>query len=182
MEHTPERWRPVKGFEDSYEVSSHGMIRSLPRVVARSNGKPLRVKGQLLKTNPNSRGYPRVSLCAGPTRATWAAVHRLVAAAFLGQCADGMTVNHIDGDKTNNRVDNLEYVTAQDNIRHARDTGLLDVRGVNNPRTKLTEDEVKEIRRMYSAGARQVDLAEQFNIHQTNVSRIVLRKSFPLVT
>lgn len=182
-----EEWRPIAGHEGAYEVSSFGRVRSLPRVALRRDGKPLTVRGQILQTSPGSRGYPRVTLNLDGV-GTWRAVHSLVARAFLpppkramGSRGLDYNVNHIDGSKTNNRVSNLEYITARANISHARATGLLDVRGVNNPRTRLTESDVREIRRLYGKGARQVDLAEQFCIDQTSVSRIILRKSFPEV-
>ena len=68
--------------------------------------------------------YAKVSLSFGKRRES-RYVHRLVAESFLGRCPPGMVVNHIDGDKTNNRCANLEYVTQRENVGHASDTGLF---------------------------------------------------------
>lgn len=179
-----EEWRPIEGFEGCYEVSSEGRVRSLSRTIIRRDGKPLTLHGMVLDAKPNSRGYPRVTLSAQGHPA-WRTVHSLVAAAFLplppgpiGSGIDEYTVNHKDGDKTNNRVINLEYVTGANNVLHAREAGLLDVRGSKNGRAKVTPELVREIRGLYAQGARQVDLAEMFGIDQTNISRIVRRASW----
>lgn len=99
-----EKWLPVRSFEASYEVSDCGGVRSL------RTGKPL---AQRLWNS----GYRGVQLWAG-NKAYSRSVHRLMAEAFLA-IAPGMQVNHIDGDKENNRIDNLEAVTPSENLKHA---------------------------------------------------------------
>src|SRR5262249_61995747 len=81
-------------------------------------------------------------------------VHRLVAAAFIKPIPDGMEVNHKDGDKSNNDVENLEIVTSEENLRHARETGLMPSGGERSAVAKLTEEEVGEIRRSEDRGER----------------------------
>jgi hypothetical protein len=145
----------------------------------RKDGKPLSVPGRVLKTLPDGRGYPRTTVCwNGRTR--WAHVHTLVAEAFLGippgamGNGDGWTVNHINGRKTDNRVENLEYLTSRENIAHARRVGLRDDRGAGNGNAKLTDDQVHEIRNRYKRGiTRQVDLASEYGVDQGTISRIV---------
>lgn len=97
-----EIWKDIPGFAP-YQASNLGRIRN-----ART--------GRTLSTSPNNRNYllTTVSVDGAPCRAL---VHRLVAAAFLGQ--SDLQVNHLDGDKGNNRIDNLEYCTVQENINHA---------------------------------------------------------------
>lgn len=170
-----EVWVPVAGHEDAYEVSSHGRVRSSSRSVLRRDGKQLRIKGRMLRPTAGNRGYLRVGLGGQVVP-----VHSIVARAFLGPpperlgTGDFFTVNHINGDKTNNRAENLEYVTSRDNIRHARDLGLLDVRGVGNGRCKLTNEQVREIRLRYQRGVtRQVDLAAEYGVDQGTISRVV---------
>lgn len=175
----PEQWLPVKDFEGAYEVSSKGRVRSLSRVMTRRDGKRLTINGRILDASPNGRGYPRVTLnCNG--RCRWTHVHSLVAEAFLGPppgdkgTGDGYTVNHINGCKTDNRAANLEYVTSRENIAHARRTGLLKSRGADNSRAKLSDEQVHEIRRRYRRGVtRQVDLAGEYGVDQSTISRIV---------
>lgn len=109
-----EQWRPVVGHEDSYEVSSHGRMRSLDRVYADSRGWMYHRRGKLL--NPGLSGtkgkqYRHVSLTMGARQK----VHAIVAAAFIGPRPPGMQVCHIDGDRFNNQADNLRYGTPSEN-------------------------------------------------------------------
>lgn len=110
-------WRPVVGYESTYEVSNTGVVRSLDR----RDGRGAWIRGRVLKTCPNFGGYPHVKLALNGT-ARGAAVHVLVAAAFLGPRPDGLQVHHRDGDRTNPNIDNLEYGTtaknALDSVRH----------------------------------------------------------------
>ena len=186
MNQSNEIWKPVpvEPFQDAYEVSSHGRVRSLSRTVQRKDGKPLRMKGRRLATNPNTRGYPRVTLNKNG-HSEWFAVHSLVALAFLpkppraiSSFRDGFVVNHKDGDKLNNHVSNLEYIASTANIYHARATGQLSVKGVLNNKAKLDDSDIRAIRQSYASGATQADLAGQYNVFQTTISRIVRRESW----
>ena len=102
-----------------------------------------------LKPGVNKKGYLTVCLENKRTRA----IHRLVAETFIPNPENKPQVNHIDGNKQNNNVDNLEWCTNSENIRHAFDNNLIDTNkisqamsGTNNHRAKLTEQEVREIR------------------------------------
>ncbi len=117
-----ETWKPVVDYETRYEVSDLGRVR---------NSRTLKV----LRPGRQSRGYLTVLLYNGEKPAKSFTVHRLVAGAFIGDPGDRQ-VNHIDGIKTNNRLENLEYVTGQENVQHALKNGLVTIR------TKLTADDV----------------------------------------
>lgn len=186
MDQSTEIWKPVpvEGMEDAYEVSSHGRVRSLDRVAIRQDGKPLTVKGRMLKTTPGGRGYPRVTLNKDG-RHKWSHVHSLVARAFLpkpprriSSFRKGFVVNHKDGDKLNNHAANLEYVASTANIYHARATGKLSAKGVKNNKAKLDDEDVRTIRDHYSRGRTQVSLAEEFGVNQTTISLIVRREGW----
>ena len=117
-----------------YQVSSDGDVRAHPD--ARIGGM---VPGRVLFQSKDDRGYPQVQLWMDSAALT-VKVHRMVAEAFLGSREAGMTINHIDGDKTNNFVGNLEYVTNRENIRHAH--RVIDGRAsvtVNGQRMSLCE-------------------------------------------
>ena len=105
LEQAPVAWRPVVGFEGLYEVSSKGDIRNLKTNV-------------VLAKNKMGAGYIKADLWKLGTR-TQTSAHRVVAEAFLGS-ADGLEVNHINGDKADNRVSNLEIVTKNENESHSR--------------------------------------------------------------
>ena len=177
-------FRPIPSTNGHYEASADGIIRSVDRVVLRSDGKPLRVIGRVLRTTVSNRGYERTSIVTDG-KARRAGVHQLVAEAWLpkpprkiGSHRGKFVVNHKDGNKLNNHVSNLEYIASTANIFHARAHGLLSAKGEKNPHARLTEEQVVEIRNLYSEGWTQVRLAERFGIDQTSVSRIVLRKSW----
>jgi HNH endonuclease/NUMOD4 motif len=111
-----EIWKQVPGYEGSYEISSLSRPRSLKTYHGRTFGHILRV-------SPMAGGYLKVTLSKNAKLRTWA-IHILVARAFLGPPPEGKEVNHIDGNKLNNRADNLEYVTRKKNVEHAVAHGL----------------------------------------------------------
>lgn len=136
-----EEWREIPGLEGTgYEVSNLGRVRSIVLMVG----------------SKDRRGYPtaslrRVSDAFGERNGSAWNVHVLVARAFLGRRPAGLEVNHKDGCLTNNRADNLEYVTHLENCRHAHRLGLIDYskigrKGEANSHAKLTEKAVRFIR------------------------------------
>ena len=171
-----ERWVDVYGFEDCYQVSSLGRIRSKDRMV--NHYRPCLHKGRLLKQHLNNNGYCVVRLyrCDGfkPTRS----VHRVVLDSFIGVKPEGMGCNHIDGLKTNNSITNLEWVTSSENNLHkcrVLEKGI----GEGNPRSKLTETQIIEMRRKYKSGCfSRSELAKNYSVTQGHVWRIVNRKQW----
>lgn len=122
-----EEWREIPGTGGWYEASSLGRIRSLDRTVERHmpDGRilPRRVKGRVLVQSANPAGYLSLALRT-PSGEINANTHRLVALAFLEGDGAGLDVNHIDGNKANNRPSNLEWCSRAENMRHAREIGL----------------------------------------------------------
>lgn len=127
---TNEQWKTIPGFEN-YEVSDLGRVKNASKVLSISN---------------DGYGYPLAHLYLAGRRHTLK-VHRLVMLAFVGERK--LDVNHINGIKTDNRLVNLEYATRSENIIHAYRTGLKRgsaSKGTNHYRSKLSENEVLEIR------------------------------------
>ena len=121
-----------------------------------------------LKQQANRQGYLRVGLYYKGKRRT-AAVHRLVAIAFLENPDGKPEVNHIDKDISNNSVDNLEWVTCKENVAHS----IEEYRGERNGFSKLTEEDVSSIKFLIREGSMpQKEIAELFRISEANISSI----------
>lgn len=129
-----EIWKPVKGFEDKYEVSNFGKVRRLP---------------YLLKSNLNGDGYPQLTLIDSSGKKYNKSIHRLVAETFIENPDNKETVNHKNGNKKDYKQSNLEWMTYSENTKHAFETGLVGIncnKRENNPGAKLTEEDVKFIK------------------------------------
>lgn len=113
-----ECWWDIDEYGGKYQVSSFGRIKSFA-----NNGKKRSEQGKIMNDYLTDRGYVRVTLRDGVTT-KYLRVHRLVAFAFLDNPYNYTELNHIDGDKTNNHVDNLEWCTRSENLLHAYRTGL----------------------------------------------------------
>lgn len=167
-----EIWKPVVGFEGSYEVSNHGRVRSIPHYVNGKNPythKPFKrlIKGKILNPTPNNSGHMTVVLKRGtPSRQ----VHRLVIEAFEGPCPKGLEVLHTDGNPQNNHLSNLRYGTRTENI--------LDVFRIGKAWRKLTTEDVFQIRERLKAGATGAEIAHEFSISQSQVSNIRNGKNY----
>ena len=131
-----EIWKPTQ--YEGYEASNLGAIRSVDKVGDGGRGNWKLRKGRILSQRFSRAGYVRLNIMIDNVRTT-VPVHRLVCWAFHGDPGfDGAQVNHKDGDKTNNSVDNLEWCNQLENNRHARATGLQVSRlGVDNKKTRF---------------------------------------------
>ena len=118
---TQESWRPIPGFEGLYEVSDQGQVKSLDRERPNKGGGTARIKGRLLKAVTNKDGYKQVDLYKNGKR-RMSCVHELVCLAFHGPKPEGMEVCHNDGNRANNRLENLRYDTRSangyDRVKH----------------------------------------------------------------
>jgi hypothetical protein len=161
-----EEWRPVVGFEGWYEVSDLGRVRRA------ASGPHTRV-GYVLKPVRLPSGRLMLHLSAGGRRYRNRKIHHLVALAFIGPRPPGCGINHVDGDVTNNRATNLEWVTQRENEDHAVRNGLK-ASGDRVGTAKLTQEQVIGIARSYVRGVTsQKELAARNDIAQTTVSRII---------
>lgn len=166
-----EEWKPVPGFEGKYEVSSFGRFKSLERDLIYSDGRKGRLKESLIKGSLGNAGYLIISLDTKHKQLA----HRIVARAFLGEPEYRTTVNHKDGNKTNNRVDNLEWATYQQNNIHARKTGLNKQHGENTNLSKHSDRFIQAVRNVHNKyNPTYVELGELFGISDYHARQIVL--------
>ena len=113
-----EIWHPCAGYETHYEVSNIGNVRSIERMVRHAKGGVKISPSKLLKQGKSKSGYLIVSFCVDGIKSNQT-VHRLVARAFISNESNKPQVNHKDGNKHNNHIDNLEWMTASENGLHA---------------------------------------------------------------
>ena len=163
-----EIWKPIKNYEDSYEVSSYGNVRSLDRniIYGENKGENHNRKGVILKPTL-SGGYFTVSL-KGKTHT----VHSLVGEAFLNKLDNDFVLNHIDYNKQNNFYKNLEYISQGDNVRHNYAVGKANI-GENQKDAKLDVDKVIAIRKLLEEGTlSQNRIAKLFEVSPTTITDI----------
>lgn len=137
-------WKDIPGYEACYQISDAGeVIRT-----GKATGATV---GRRLKLQDHNEGYVATSLWRDNKEKRFL-VHRLVFMAFCGPIPDGQEINHINGNKKDNRIENLEAVEPQENIDHAIRIGLVNNVGEKNPMAKLTAEKVRDIRLSHIPG------------------------------
>jgi len=111
----PERWKDIPGYEGAYQVSDFGRVRSLLRVIYRSNGSPQTIRARLLKPRPLASGHYHVALCYRGRRID-RPIHQLVLLAFVGLVSRGRECCHRNGRHADNKLSNLHYGTHTENM------------------------------------------------------------------
>lgn len=167
-----EIWKWVRGCKGSYQVSNLGRVKSIDRVVKRSDGSIQTFKGRILKAKPNKNGYLGVSCFKS------CSVHVLVAEAYIPNPNNLPEVNHKDGIKAHCWADNLEWTTKKGNMEHASQIGLASggsMPGEQNAQCKLTEDLVRAIR---LDPRRHYILARELDVSSTLIILIRKRKAW----
>lgn len=168
-----EIWKDIKGYENLYQVSTYGRVKSL------GNGNKCNGKGieTILKLRHTHKGYLQVMLCKNSIKQC-KQVHRLVAIAFIKNPLNKKEVNHINGVKDVNNINNLEWVTCSENHKHAYKNGLMNSRkGELHSSHKLSDIQISEIRIKfipYKYSTRR--LAKEYKVSQGHISCIVLNK------
>jgi len=172
-----EVWLPVVGFETLYEVSNFGSVRSLERTgvhKCRWGDALMRFPAIEMKIRETKNGYLYLKLKPPSGKAKHCLVHRLVMEAHVGKPSkDSFQVNHLDGDKKNNHVSNLEYCSSSQNLRHCIDV-LGKKRGASMSR-KITEKDVLSIR-----GDKRMlkEIAKDYGVTLQAISLIRNRKNW----
>lgn len=163
---------------DYYEISNLGNLRSIDRITYCKNGVGKHFKSRKKAKKENNRGYVMTSLFKDGSEKTLL-IHRLVALAFIPNPNNLPEVNHKDGNKRNNCVDNLEWMTSKENQNHARRSGLSNQHGQYSVNSKLKDHEAIEIRKLWDTGDySQVKLSSIFNVSTSVIARVIKRKAY----
>ena len=149
-----EIWRPIEGYENLYEVSNLGRVRSLERTVIRKNGVKRKVSEKILKPGTQQNGYLMVTLHKNGVRRSFY-LHRLVLTAFNPNSDKKLQVNHLSEDKTDNSVENLEWCTAKENSNY----GTRTKRASEKNRKPVLCVELNQIFPSLKEAARQLSLS-----------------------
>jgi len=163
-----EVWADVPGFDGLYQVSSLGVVRSLPRSTATGV-----LGGRILKPHAERNGYLRIALSRGGETTRYS-VHRLVLLAFAGYPAEGLEARHLDGNRKNNHLSNLAWGSrsenAHDRVRHGTNSNNT---GERHPNSRLTDGQSIAIRRQRARGASLAELSAAFGVSKPTISRII---------
>lgn len=175
-----EVWKDVIGYETFYQVSNFGNVRSLDRIVNKPNGISYLRKGKLCVQSKSNLGYMTIGFTVNNKKVN-KYVHRLVAEVFITNKNDYPQVNHIDCDKTNNRMYNLEWCTNSQNHIHAFKNGLNKLHlhrvvysGEQNTNSLLKKEQVLEIRQKYipyKYSAKK--LSKEYNVSESCITHIL---------
>lgn len=156
-----EIWKPIQSFEGLYEISNLGRVKSLSKIIARKKG--VYVKDEMfLKPLTTTCGYVRVSLYKKPKQHI-IFIHRLIAAAFVENPKNKPFVNHLNGIKNDNRVENLEWVTSKENAMHAYETKLT------GAHKRLSDETTIAI---YNDSLEVAVISKKYNVSQSTVRSI----------
>lgn len=166
-----EVWKDIKGYEGEYQISNRGRIKSLPKEKLHDSisGTKYTTKEKIMKPADNCRGY-MCTMIGRNEKSRTVSIHRLVAEAFIPNPDNLPEVNHIDGDKKNNNVENLEWVSHQDNMRHASEMDLM------NKKSKLSRYEIQNMRERYIPRDSQYGIrafARKYGMSSSHITRII---------
>lgn len=150
-------------FTENYEIKTTG------EVISKKTRRPL-------SYHLDRKGYARVRLKRGGKGKTYL-VHRLVAKQFLPNPENKPQINHKNGVKHDNRIENLEWVTCQENVKHSIDNNLIP-RGQDRPNSKLSDDDVRDIRSHRESGMTYYEIALLFDISYQTAHKVCKRITY----
>lgn len=179
-----EEWKDVIGWENWYQVSDLGRVKSLERQIKYKSGSIRNQKSSIIKGYPNKKFYLKLNFKMN-TKRTMFSIHRLVAIAFLPNPLNLPEVNHIgkypdgrEGNKLDNRAISLEWCTRKQNVNHSWENGLsVSIVGETHYKSKLTNNNILDIRKIGKSKTLK-EISDIYNITESNVSYILKSKTW----
>lgn len=171
-----EVWKDIPGYEGYYQASTLGRIKSLERVEVTIIGSPKPIKERILKPSIGTTGYYFLNLCKNRIPKLWK-VHRIIGLTFLPKPDSYNVINHIDGNKLNNKINNLEWCTQAMNNNHSHKMGLIKnpPRGELHSMAKLTNSQANEIRAKYKPWIYTMSmLSREYGVDSSIISGIIM--------
>ena len=157
-------------------ISQSGNIYSIDREVPHKiKGRKQKIKGKIIRQRKNANGYIHLTLFDCNQKCHHKSLHRLLAENFIPNPENKLQVNHRDGNKLNNQISNLEWVTQSENITHAFKLGLMP-KGSKHFNSKLDEIKVSEIRSLKNLSTHEI--AKIYNVAASTIGKILLKKSW----
>lgn len=167
----------IPGFEN-YIVNSDGFIKTKDRLINSPNGKRM-LKGRILKGYTTNKGYKSIVIKT-KYKVHHISIHRAVAIAFLENTDNFSEVDHIDGNKSNNNVNNLQWISRLKNMQKAwNDGSIKKLSGEDCSNAKLSYQEVTEIKKLRHSGMKINDIAKKYSMNRSSISSILKGKSWP---
>lgn len=174
------RWKPVVDLDGeiwkitrqnkNYLVSNKSRIKTLHRVFFNANGVEQTRRERLMKPSYAS-GYQRVEFDGVAHQ--W---HRVIADAFIPNPENKPYINHINGVKDDNRIENLEWCTQSENAKHSFRIGTQDNKGQNHPQALFTNEQIIKINQLIKDGVKGRVIADLFGVHESTISKIKMKK------
>ena len=176
-----EEWKNVEGFPN-YMISNYGRLYSKTHITVFKDGRRKKFEGQFIKICKSKNGYSIARLSHEGVKKT-KCIHRLVADHFINKISGKSEINHKDGNKSNNKIENLEWCTSKENKAHGWQTKLYkphnNMRGEKHGNCKLSEEQVLKIRKLYDDKKKTLkELSMLFNTPHSTIQKIVYRKTW----